>query len=34
MKDAGQMLLGKMAEYEGVANRSLYDRYGLDPDED
>ncbi|EDV28126.1 uncharacterized protein TRIADDRAFT_53400 [Trichoplax adhaerens] len=30
IKDIGQILLGKLAEVEGVLVKDLYDRFGLD----
>ena len=32
VKDAGQILLGKLAEVEGTTTASLYERYGLELD--
>ena len=29
LKDAGQALLGKLAELEGVTTRDMYEKYGL-----
>jgi len=31
IKDVAQALLGRLAEIEGVCNRELYERFGLDP---
>jgi len=30
LKDAGQILLGKLAEIEGVTTKDMYERYSLD----
>eukprot|EP00474_Spongospora_subterranea_P010849 CRZ11307.1 hypothetical protein [Spongospora subterranea] len=34
IKDVAQTMLGRLAENERVASRTLYARYGLDPDTD
>lgn len=33
LKDAAQMLMGRMAEIERVTVRDLYERYGVDLEE-
>jgi hypothetical protein len=33
LKDAGQAMLGKLAELEGTTTRAMYERFGLDADD-